>query len=42
MRTKYKKYQYDTDDKMFKIWFTDMNGDDIQVDSFVLETLLIF
>ena len=42
VRTKYKKYQYDTDDKMFKIWFTDMNGDYIQVDSFVLETLLIF
>ena len=36
------KYQYVGSQREFSIWFTDMAGNDINVDSFVLSMLLIY
>lgn len=36
------KYQYVGTNQNFKIWFTDMKGNNVNVDSFVLSLLLIY
>lgn len=37
------KYEYDnTTDRTFKIWFTDLHGEMVDMDAFVVRMLLIF
>ena len=40
--TKYKKYEYNHSDTSFDVWFTDMNGNRVSVDAFVLQLMLIY
>lgn len=42
IRTKYKKYEITSRKRSFKIWFTDMAGNPVDVSNFTLELLLIF
>lgn len=42
IRTKYKKYYYNSTKQDFEIWFTDMNENPVEVKCFTLELLLIF
>ena len=37
-----KKFEYNSERQDFHIWFTNMNGDPIEPDSFILELLLIY
>lgn len=41
-RTKYKKYSYMSSRQDFELWFTDMQNNIIEPDSFLLELLLIY
>lgn len=40
--TKYKKYEYTGTKPNFKIWFTDMDGNEVSVQNFKLDLLLIY
>ena len=36
------KYEYNSTDTTFRLWFTDLKNNEIEVDSFVLRLLLIY
>ena len=36
------KYEYNSNISQYQIWFTDLNGDAVEMDSFVVRMLLIY
>ena len=41
-QTKYRKYRFTGNQRHFKVWFTSLNGNEIEPEAFVVSCLLIY